>query len=463
MKIGEPIGRAGGGAPLNILIVEDDVNISNLCSDWLKRAGYSVTVCRSAEQASSIIREAIYHVMLLDIGLPGKSGIEFLKELKSRNIGVEVIMTTASNAITPAIEALKQGALFYITKPFQLEELSHAVRLAADRISSHRQNTIMQKMNDYQIKIPQILWECRTMREIRRIIEKIAPSKAAVLVLGESGTGKELVARTIHRSSDRCHSPFVPVNCASFTSTLLRSELFGHEKGAFTGAENRHVGIFELADSGTIFLDEIGDIDTETQAHLLRVLESGEFRSVGGQETLRTDIRIIAATNKDLQNQIRLGKFREDLFHRISTFTVTLPPLRDRREDIRLLASYFLEIINRQVGTHKRFSDDLLQTFDTYGWPGNIRELRNKIEYLVFISPADIVTSKDLPPEFSPRSSQDERQDREPYALEEVERNHILKVLKLTDGNKRETAKLLKINEATLYRKLKQYQSDKLI
>ncbi len=448
--------------PVRLLLVEDDRHISEIVKFRVEKLGYPVACEYDGDAALKRVRENEFDIVLLDLNLPGRSGLEILKEIKRSTAISEVIILTANTAIEAATQALRHGALDYITKPIRFEDLEAALVNARERILRARRGLAVQRLVQARVVFPQIVTESAAMREVLETVEKVAGSDAPVLLLGESGTGKELVARTIHLKSARSQASFLPLNCASIPETLLESELFGHEKGSFTGAQEMRRGLFEVTHQGTLFLDEIGEMPPAVQPGFLRVLESGEFRRVGGTTTLHSDVRIVAATNRDMERHVREGKFRQDLFYRLNTVLLTLPPLRGRKEDIWPLALSFLAVIARDVGRPARFAEDIRPVFEAYPWPGNVRELRNLVERLVLLADGEVIGRKELPAVFTGGPV---GEPAAPYGvntgeilpLEEMERRHILGALERMKGNRRETAKVLKISEATLYRKLKEY------
>jgi DNA-binding NtrC family response regulator len=437
-------------------MVEDDRKVSQILKFRLEKSGHQVTCTETAEEAIKLLGVQGFDVVLLDIMLPGKDGLDLLREVKAALPLTEIIIISALSSMNTATEALRLGVLDYISKPVDFDRLQRALEAAKEKLRASRQQIAIQRLVEAKAVFPEIIYESQSMKEVMRIIQKAAPSDSPILILGESGTGKELIARTIHKMSLRNQNAFLPINCAGFPLALLESELFGYEKGAFTGAYQLRRGLFEIAHQGTIFMDEIADMSLELQSKLLRVLESGEFRRVGGKTNLVTDVRLIVATNQDLTAMTRTGRFRQDLLFRINTITVSLPPLRERKEDIRPLAKYFLEIISAQAGKRKGFSEEVLNAFERYTWPGNVRELRNMVERLFILAEQDVIGLDELPDQISCTAPLFERAE-DTLSLEEVERQHILRVLAKTKGNRRETARILRISEPTLYRKLKDY------
>jgi DNA-binding NtrC family response regulator len=441
-------------ASVRVLVIEDDANLNKAIRFRLEKKGFHVQSAFSGNEAVEAVRDREYDIALLDLGLPGRDGMEVLDEIRKCSPLTQIIVITGSSRADLISRALRRGALDYLAKPLDFDELFRGIDNATERLQGTRYGLAVEKLVKAQVAFPNIVAESPAMKEVLRVVERAAAANAPVLLLGESGTGKELVARTIHLKSPRCHASFLPVNCASLPETLLESELFGHERGAFTGAHEMHRGLFEATHSGTLFMDEIGEMSSGTQASLLRVLETGEVRRIGGRSTLHADVRIVAATNRDLSVAVREGKFRQDLFYRLNTVVITLPPLRQRREDMWPLAQYFLGILCRETGRRRTLSEEVRPVFERHAWPGNVRELRNTIERLCLLAEGEVIVLADLPYEMvhpDPAATGDG------VSIEEITRHHILKVLARSRGNRRETARLLKISEPTLYRKLKDY------
>jgi two-component system response regulator AtoC len=445
-----------------ILVVDDEKKMGILIEGTLKDAGYLPKTVTSGEEAIKLLKKNTYEVVITDLKMEPVDGMEVLKEAKKLNPTTEVIMMTAYATAQSAVEAMKAGATDYIIKPFALDEL----KLLVDKIVEKQKLVALnlQLQEDLgKAVLDEFVGKSDKMKGVFDLIEKVAKTDANVLLLGESGTGKELVARAIHSKSKRKEKPLITVNCAALTETLLESELFGHEKGAFTGAHARKLGRFELADSGTIFLDEIGEISSTIQAKLLRVLEEKKFNRVGGVETIQVDTRLIAATNRNLEENVKAGKFREDLYFRLNVFPIWIPPLRERREDIPLLVDYFLTKYRYQG---KKLPSDLLNQLTGYDWPGNVRELKNILERAMILSDGKDIETQHVGikpggplvqavPGVTPDSS--EASEKSPFNLEEMEKNMIVEVLKNTRGNKTEAAKALHITRRMLYSRMKKY------
>ncbi|HEU5321507.1 MAG TPA: sigma-54 dependent transcriptional regulator [Methylomirabilota bacterium] len=437
--------------PLRVLVADDERNLRELVVKELSRKGLHVDGVGDGEAALERLAEAPYDVVVLDMKMPRKEGLEVLRALQGFPEQPQVIVMTGFQEVAAAVEAMKLGAYDYLTKPTRIEELDLLIRKAAEKGQLLRDNVALRAHAPGAQPFSGILTRSPRMHEVLRIVERVAPTDSAVLVLGESGTGKELVARAIHEHSPRSGRPFVPIHCGALPREVLESELFGHEKGAFTGAVGAKPGLIELADGGTLFLDEIGEMEPESQVRLLRALETGMFFRVGGTRPRRVDVRLVAATNRDLGEAMRAGQFRQDLYYRINTITVQLPPLRERPEDVALLAQHFLEA-SAAYGV-KRLSPAALAALQAHAWPGNVRELQHAIERGVILAKEDVVEPGDLPPEVlggtpapPPGGS-----------LETMERQHIVGTLRQVGGHRGKAAALLGIDPKTLYRKIIAY------
>jgi len=446
---------------IRVLVADDENNLRDLIVRELSRRGLDTEGVADGEQALYRIRDGAYDVVVLDMKMPKKEGIEVLRELQEIPEHPQVIVMTGFQEVATAVEAMKLGAYDYLTKPTKIEELEVLVRKAAEKGQLLRDNLALRAHAPGAGPYGGIITRSARMHDVLRMVERVAPTESSVLVLGESGTGKELVARAIHERSTRAERPFVPIHCGALPREVLESELFGHEKGAFTGAVNAKPGLIELADGGTLLLDEIGDMEPDSQVKLLRVLETGTFFRVGGTRPRRVDIRLVAATNRDLTAAMKSGHFREDLFYRINTITVLLPPLRDRREDIGLLAQHFLET-NATYGK-KRLHPLAMTALEAYGWPGNVRELLHVIERGVILCKGDEITPSDLPPEIVSAAVGGGAAPLPPGAsaaptLEAMERQHIVATLRQVSGHRGKAASLLGIDPKTLYRKILGYQ-----
>ncbi len=445
----------------SILIVDDEKNVSQLLDKVIAKQGYTTYSASSAREALDIINVHHIDILISDIKMPEMSGIELLKAVKELDTSIEVILITAFATLETAVEALKMGARDYITKPFNLEEIFQSI----DRIVGTGED-LEEDLTEGGGQIENYLTaKSEVMQHMLKLLNQVAKSNATVILYGETGTGKEIASKTIHDMSDRKDKAFVKVNCAAIPENLLESELFGYEKGAFTGAATKKPGRFELADGGTIFLDEIGDMPLGLQAKLLRVLQEKEFERLGGTKTLKVDVRIIAATNKNLANLVKQGKFREDLYYRLSVVPIQIPPLRKRKEDIPTLVEHFLlrsAVISKQP--EKKVSKEALQRLISYEWPGNIRELENTIERCVVVTSGNLITLDDLPENI--RGTEESASLSEAGTLDEAvdsaEKNAIIKVLEECGGNRTQASQRLGISRRSLHRKLLKYNIEDL-
>lgn len=448
-----------------ILVVDDEKNMRWALERTLKAQGYEVYQAEDGIKGLQLALELKPDLMILDLKMPGMDGLSVLAELKGKAPEIMVVMITAHGTTSSAVEAMKLGAYDYINKPFDIDELKLVVAKALEveglKAKVQRLESEVIRRNSFQ----NIIGKSQAIQRIFDLIERVADTSATVLIQGESGTGKEMVARALHYSSARKNKPFVPVNCAALPESLLESELFGHEKGAFTGAISLRQGRFELADGGTIFLDEIGEINPHVQVKLLRVLQERAFERVGGQQTIKADVRVIAATNKDLAQEMREGRFREDLFYRLNVIPIRMPALRERGEDIPLLVEHFLHKYDSQ-GRIKSINPAAMKILVEYTWPGNIRELENTIERLAIVSPGPVVEHSDIPPELLQKNLTLESKGSfvlppEGIELEQLEQNLIKQALDLAQGNKTKAAKLLGLTRHTLLYRLEKYNLDK--
>jgi Nif-specific regulatory protein len=448
-----------------ILIVDDEKVQRDMLAGFLNKQGYETVAVEGGARALEQFSSGSFDLVLTDFKMPGMDGLELLRELKRRNPEAAVVILTAHGNEKTAVTAMKEGAYDYLTKPIQeLDELLMLIRRAEKEGNLARENRQLKEQLREKFKVDFIISASRRMQEALNLVGRVAPSQATVLILGESGTGKELFARAIHYASPRAEKPLVKVNCAALPENLLESELFGHEKGAFTGAVARRIGRFEQADQGSIFLDEIGDLSPALQAKLLRVLQEKEIERVGSNQTLKIDVRMIAATNRNLEEAIRKGTFREDLYYRLNVVTISLPPLRERKEDIPILIDYFMkkysEENRKEIRSLSRESRDLLLKYD---YPGNVRELENIVERAVVLCRGEMITSQDLP--LNLRESKTEtalNQARQahtlPETVETVERQLILGALERSGGIQTRAAEELGINERVLRYKMKKYK-----
>ncbi|HOJ52729.1 MAG TPA: sigma-54 dependent transcriptional regulator [Syntrophales bacterium] len=442
-----------------ILIVDDEESILKSLGAILTDEGYEVLTAESGEQALKIIDEELPSLVLLDIWLPGIDGLEVLKRIKSEYPQIMVIMMSGHGTIETAVRATKLGAFDFIEKPLSLEKVILLVDHALDMARLEEENLLLKQkvMPPYELT-----GSSESIRELKEMISIIAPTNAWVLIMGENGTGKELVARSLHRQSRRAHKPFVEVNCAAIPDDLIESELFGHEKGAFTGATQQRRGKFDLAHEGTIFLDEVADMSLKAQAKILRILQEKKFERVGGNRTITVDVRVIAATNKDLEKEMEAGRFRADLFYRLNVIPLRVPPLRERKEDIPLLVERFLqELAEKEGGPVKRMTEEALEILMQHDWPGNVRELKNLIERLVILVPSEIIDADDIPP-FSINGTKGEgvikdTADSLREAKMEFEKKFILQKLRENDWNISKTAEVIGLERSNLHRKIKSY------
>jgi DNA-binding NtrC family response regulator len=443
-----------------ILVVDDEEVMCESLAAWLREDGYAVDTASSGKAAIEKAKTKDYAIYFIDLKMPGgMDGIETMMEIRRMQAEASIIIITAYATVDTAITAMKEGAQEYIVKPCNPEEISLLVGRIIKVKNLQRENTILRKKLTRRYRYGDILSKNVRMQQILELTRDIACLRSTVLIRGESGTGKELIARAIHYSGDRAARPFVAVSCAALAETLLESELFGHEKGSFTGATERKKGKFELADGGTIFLDEIGDISPKLQADLLRVLQERCFYRVGGSEEVRVDVRVIAATNRDLQQAVAEGKFRDDLFYRLNVIEIRLPPLRERREDIPLLAAYFLERLAHELAKDVAdISADALKLLMDHDWPGNVRELENAIERALVTARTRVLTADDFA--FLARSAPRTGNGHFPVnvTLQELERQAIEAAIRRTSGNIKEAAAALGIDRSTLYEKIKKYE-----
>lgn len=421
--------------------------------------GYTVLSCSSGAETIKYLQERDFDVVILDMNMPVMGGIETLKRVKEMEPTTEVIIMTGQGSIENAVQAIKSGAYDYLTKPCRLSELDALLQKALEKRQLTRENAHLRRLIKGIRKTPVLIGHSMAMNTLYKMIDKVAPSDSIILLQGESGTGKEIVAQTIHQCSTRTNRPFVVVNCATLQETLLESELFGHIKGAFTGATESRMGLFEVADGGTLFLDEIGELTVNTQAKLLRVVQSGEVRRVGENRAITVDTRIIAATHKNLAMEVKQGRFREDLYFRLNVITLYLPPLRERREDIPALIDHFLHHFCQNI-QKKRILPETLTAMTQYNWPGNVRELENTIERLVILTEGESISVEDLPENIRGISTALPANGVTEGTLSEVEKKHILKVLHERQWNKTLAAETLGVSLKTLYNKLKVYHID---
>ena len=444
------------GKPV-ILIVDDEKNTREGLSRAL-RDEYAVAEAENGLRALEWLETHHADVVLSDLRMPGMDGMALLSRLLGRDPKPVLILLTAYGNIETAVEAMKRGAYDFLAKPVNLDRLELLLKRALTERQMGAENQRLKAQLDSKYGFENILGTSVAMQEVFDTIRQAAPTRATVLIQGESGTGKELVARALHQCSPRAQGPFIPVHCAALAPTLLESELFGHEKGAFTGAQERRRGRFELADGGTLFLDEIGEIDPSLQVKILRVLEERKFERVGGSETIHVDVRLVAATNRDLKKMVEEGKFREDLFYRLFVVNLTLPPLRDREGDIVLLAQHYLKALAAEHGKKvSGITPDAMELLSAYPWPGNVRELRNVIERMVVLGAGEKLTVRDLPTTFRLAADRAESALRPGNALRDAERHLIEESLRKNKGSRTRAAQDLGISRRTLHRKLNEF------
>lgn len=436
-----------------ILIVDDELIMRESLAGWLERDGHQVGKASSGEEALELIENTRYDILLLDIKMDGMSGLEVLKRVHENDPDVAVVMITAYGSVSTAIEAMKSGAFDYLMKPFDPNELGLLIEKIIQRQAMERETLFLKEEYRERTRFESMLGQSRALQEVFQLIEDVAPTDSTVLITGETGTGKGLAAKAIHSQSQRCDGPFVAVNCGAFPEHLLESELFGHQKGAFTDAKTSKVGRLELANGGTLFLDEIGEISMRMQIDLLRVMEDRILYRVGGTQPIEIDFRVIAATNKDLYQAIRERTFRQDLFYRLNVISFVMPPLRDRKEDIPILAEHFLQRFSQESNKDvDKISREAMDEMMLYEWPGNVRELENAIERAVVVGKGRTVQPQDLP-----IFSSEHRTIAADKSLQEIEKAHIVGILEETDWNIKKSADILQIDRSTLYSKIKRY------
>jgi DNA-binding NtrC family response regulator len=445
-------------SPLRLLIVDDDDLLRQALAKRFERQGLAVTVAANGAEAIARAEAARHDVALLDLHLPDMSGIDVLARLKEIQPELEALMLTAHGSIETAIQAMRRGAYDYLTKPVNPAELEIHIQKAFEKVQLHRRERQRREVLAYESERYRLVGSSPALRRVVQLIEKVAPTDATVLVRGASGTGKELVARALHGNSPRRERPLVTINCAALQETLLESELFGHEKGAFTGAVAAKQGLIEVAEGGTLFIDEIAEMAPGLQAKLLRVLENGQYRRVGSTQEAHADVRVVAATNKDLEEEQKAGRFREDLYYRLNVVTVKLPLLRERPEDLPDLVEHFLK--SRQIGPRPfRLQPEAVEALRRYDWPGNVRELANVLERAQILAEGDSITLDDLPENIAefggPGGSA--ASGGNPQNLREVERRHVVSVLRAEKGNKVHAARALGISRRALYRLVRKY------
>ena len=451
-----------------ILVVDDDRSICKLMGSILEMESYPFRVAMTGEQARLAMEEERFDILVSDIYLGDDSGLHLLERMKCVNADAEVIIMTAHGSMETAVHAVHNGAFDYISKPFVVDEVLRILHRIEEKFQLSDSRTVGPELAANMPKT-EIIGATTKMVDIYKKVAKTARIEAPVLVIGESGSGKELVARALHENSLRSKAPFMIINCGALTETLLESELYGHERGSFTGATGSRKGLFESASCGTVFLDEISETSLSFQVKLLRVIQEREIRRVGSNETIQVDVRLVAATNRDLREMVRAGQFREDLFHRLNVFTIVLPPLRERKEDIPLLASYFIKLFGEKNGKNVRLATNALEAMKTYSWPGNVRELKNMLERAMTFNDTGVIRLEEL--EFGEVEDNGVTMEPSPVSmarplqageasLDSMEKEHIIKILKETGGNKKKAAEILGIERRTLYNKAKRLGID---
>ena len=449
----------------SILLVDDDSAFRHVMAGELRRLGHEVVTASSGEEASSRVESWEPEVVLLDLRLPGMDGLETLKTIRAHNPSIEVIMLTGHGSIDSAIESIREGAFDYVTKPCPLDEIQIRVQRAIERRVLRQRTSLLERALTPADPTASFVGDSPEFRRMLHLVELVGPTDSTVLIAGETGSGKERIAKLIHARSARKTKPFVVVDCAALQESLLQSELFGHERGAFTGADKAKPGLFEVAHGGTIFLDEIGEISQATQVSLLRVLDTSVFRHLGGTREIRVDVRVLAATNRDLRAMVGKGLFREDLFYRMSTITVEIPPLRKRAGDIELLARHFVKVQNDRYGTAKVLGRSALEALCAHGWPGNVRELLHAVEAAAVVCEDVEICAEHLPasvraaiPLGAPAQAPSVADEAQFSTLEDLELMHIRRALAASHGHRGNAARMLGISERNLYRKLKEFR-----
>src|SRR5262245_4542907 len=456
---------ASAGPPIQVLVVDNDPAHAETMADSLRSVGFACTVATGGREAISLLESTTFEIVATDLKMPDMGGLEVLAKCRELQPDAEVILVTGHGTIESAVDAMRRGAFNYLLKPLDLKQLRAVVENAGRSQYLRRANAELHRRLDERFGFEGVIGNSPQMHDIIARLQRIAPTDATVLIQGDTGTGKELVAKAIHQNSPRKKRPFVPLNCAALSEHILESELFGHVRGAFTDASADRQGKFEYADGGTLFLDEVGDMPIPTQIKLLRVLESGEITRVGSNEPVKVNVRILSATNRDLEKAIAAGTFREDLYHRLKVVTIVLPRLVDRREDIPLLVEYFMkEHARRHQKTVRGISTAARRRLLAYDWPGNVRQLRNVIESMVVVDIDEVLDLDDLPEELAPVAAEaasaagsDGLHQLVGKPISEIEKLFIEETLKITAGNREEAATMLGIGERTLYRKIKEY------
>lgn len=451
-----------------ILVVDDEQSMCNFMEIMLTKEGYRVETTDSGPDAVERLRRDNYDLIIADLNMPDMTGIEVLREIRSFKADQDLIVMTAYASVDSAIEAMKEGAADYITKPFKVDEIRLAIGKIIDRKKLVRENKNLKRQLQQDHSFDSFIGRSESVLKLRKLARRVAGSDSTALIRGESGTGKDLIARAIHNASPRHNGPFITINCAAIPENLLESELFGHKKGAFTGAVKDKEGLFQAADGGTLFLDEVGNTSLAIQVKLLRVLEDHMVTPVGGTKPLEVDVRLIAATNSDLEKDVSAGRFRADLFYRLNVIPLLIPPLRERRDDIPLLVDHFVRLYCEKAGTDtKEVSDEAMHMLTEYPWPGNVRELENTIERAILLNRGDTLTPTDFADrlESATNAPSGPVQPQEPATptLQSIEKAYIHWVMAQTQGKKTEAARILGIDASTLYRKLERYNLKEMV
>jgi DNA-binding NtrC family response regulator len=443
-----------------ILVIDDEDSMCNFMEIMLSKEGYQVDTTTSGKDGLALLKEREYDLVIADLNMPEMSGLDVLKEVKSFKQDQELIVMTAYASVDTAIEAMKQGAADYITKPFKVDEIKLVIEKSINHKRLRQENDSLKKQLHGDSSFDNFIGVSEAVVKLKKLAKRVAATDSTVLIRGESGTGKDLIAKAIHHHSPRSSGPFVTINCAALPETLLESELFGHKKGAFTGAIKDKEGLFKVADGGTFFLDEVGNTSTAIQVKLLRVLEDKKITPVGDTKPIEVDVRLIAATNSDLEEEVRMGRFRADLFYRLNVIPIFIPPLRERREDIELLTKHFITKFCQKANIPvKEISDEAMELLTRYHWPGNVRELENTIERAVLLNRSDVLDVSDFPDRLRQPQPVSLVKDTEPPTptLESIEKAYIHYVMSQTKGKKTEAAEILGIDPSTLYRKIQRY------
>ncbi len=446
--------------PARILVIDDEDSMCNFMEIMLAKQGFAVNATTSPPEGIELVRNENYDLVIADLNMPEMTGIDVLKEVRSFKAEQEFVVMTAFASVDTAIEALKEGAADYITKPFKVDEIMLVIEKSINRRRLIEENTTLKKQLQGDNSFDNFVGRSEPMAKVKKLARRIAGSDSTVLIRGESGTGKDLVARAVHSMSPRCGGPFVTINCAALPESLLESELFGHVKGSFTGAIKDKDGLFRVASGGTFFLDEIGNTSLAIQVKLLRVLEDKKITPVGGIQPMDIDVRLIAATNADLEDDVRSGRFRSDLFYRLNVIPIEIPALRERMEDLPLLVDYFISRYCAKAGIQpKTISTEAMEILRGYAWPGNVRELENIIERAILLNRTDELEPADIPDKLTHREATSVVQENDPGSptLESIEKAYIHFVMSQTDGKKAEAARILGIDTSTLYRKIQRY------